>query len=116
MWKLYVQIIPFEEGFDYKYDIFDVTKVVLHEDYPLIPVGRMVLDRNPKNYIAQVESLAFSPANLVPGSMVRPIRCCRRGSLPTPMRIAIVSVETTSNSTSISGMARRSTTRISAMA
>ncbi len=47
-----MQIIPFEEGFDYKYDIFDVTKVVLHEDYPLIPVGRMVLDRNPKNYRA----------------------------------------------------------------
>jgi len=66
-WKLSVQIIPFEEGFDYKYDIFDVTKVVLHEDYPLIPVGRMVLDRNPENYIAQVESLAFAPSNLVPG-------------------------------------------------
>jgi len=66
-WKLSVQIIPFEEGFKYKYDIFDVTKVVLHEDYPLIPVGRMVLDRNPENYIAEVESVAFSPANLVPG-------------------------------------------------
>ncbi len=36
-WKRSVQIIPFDEGFDYKYDIFDVTKVALHDDYPLIP-------------------------------------------------------------------------------
>ncbi len=71
-WKLSVQIIPFEEGFKYKYDIFDVTKVVLHEDYPLIPVGRMVLDRNPENYIAEVESVAFAPANLVPGIYASP--------------------------------------------
>lgn len=34
-WTLYVQIIPYQEGLDYKYDIFDVTKVVSHKDYPL---------------------------------------------------------------------------------
>ncbi len=71
-WKLSVQIMPYEEAFTYKYDPFDVTKVLLHADYPLIPVGRLVLDRNPVNYAAEVESLAFSPANLVPGIFVSP--------------------------------------------
>ena len=36
-------------------------------DYPLIPVGKMVLDRNPVNYFAEVEQMAFSPSNMVPG-------------------------------------------------
>ena len=36
-------------------------------EFPLIPVGRVVLNRNPKNYFAEVEQLAFSPAHLVPG-------------------------------------------------
>lgn len=38
-----------------------------HSDYPLIPVGKMVLDRNPVNYFAEVEQMAFSPGNMVPG-------------------------------------------------
>ncbi len=71
-WKLSVQIMPYDEAFTYEYDPFDVTKVWLHADYPLIPVGRMVLDRNPVNYAAEVESLAFSPANLVPGIYASP--------------------------------------------
>lgn len=36
-------------------------------EFPLIPVGRMVLDRNPKDYFAEVEQLAFAPAHLIPG-------------------------------------------------
>lgn len=36
-------------------------------EFPLIPVGRLVLDRNPTDYFAQVEQIAFSPAHLVPG-------------------------------------------------
>lgn len=71
-WKLSVQIMPYDDAFTYTYDPFDVTKVWLHEDYPLIPVGRLVLDRNPVNYAAEVEALAFSPANLVPGIYASP--------------------------------------------
>lgn len=71
-WKLSVQIMPYEEAFTYKYDPFDVTKVLLHADYPLIPVGRLVLDRNPVNYAVEVEALAFAPSNLVPGIYVSP--------------------------------------------
>jgi len=66
-WKVTVQIMPPQEGADYRFDIFDITKVWPHGDYPLIPVGRMVLDRNPENYFAEVEQSAFSPGNLVPG-------------------------------------------------
>ena len=51
----------------YKWDPLDVTKSWCHKDYPLFEVGRVVLNANPKNYFAEVEQVAFSPANLVPG-------------------------------------------------
>lgn len=38
-----------------------------HKDFPLIPVGKLVLERNPLNYFADVEQLAFAPAHTVPG-------------------------------------------------
>jgi len=38
-----------------------------HAEYPLIPVGKLVLDRNPTNYFAEVEQIAFSPSHMVPG-------------------------------------------------
>ncbi|CAG9331316.1 unnamed protein product [Blepharisma stoltei] len=67
IWKFSVQVIPFEEGLHYKWDIYDDTKVWPHSDYPLIEVGRVVLNRNPTNYFFEVEQSAFSPANMVPG-------------------------------------------------
>lgn len=71
-WKLYVQIMPLEDANTYKWDPFDVTKVWSQKDYPLIEVGRMVLDRNPENYFAEVEQATFSPGTLVPGVDVSP--------------------------------------------
>ena len=50
-----------------KINPFDVTKVWPHSEYPLIPVGRMVLNRNPANYFAEVEQIAFAPSHLIPG-------------------------------------------------
>ncbi|CAN5205341.1 catalase [soil metagenome] len=66
-WTLKVQIMPFEDAPDYRFNPFDLTKVWPHADYPEIEVGRMVLDRNPENYFAEVEQAAFEPANMVPG-------------------------------------------------
>jgi catalase len=66
-WNVGVQIMKPEEAEDYRFHPFDVTKVWPHGDYPLIPLGRMVLDRNPANYFNDVEQAAFSPGNLVPG-------------------------------------------------
>ena len=44
------------------YNPFDVTKVWRHEDYPLIDVGTLELNRNPENYFADLVQAAFSPA------------------------------------------------------
>ncbi len=66
-WTVYVQIMKPEEAKNYKFDPFDVTKVWYQSDYPLIPVGKMVLNRNPENYFNEVEQAAFAPGNFVPG-------------------------------------------------
>ncbi|OMJ79010.1 hypothetical protein SteCoe_21039 [Stentor coeruleus] len=66
-WTFCVQIMTPEQAEKYRYDIFDVTKVWPHSDFPLIPVGKMVLNRNPSNYFAEVEQSAFCPAIMVPG-------------------------------------------------
>jgi catalase len=46
-WTFSIQIMPEADGESYKWDIYDVTKVWPHGDYPLIPVGKLVLNRNP---------------------------------------------------------------------
>lgn len=66
-WRVYVQIMFPEQASSYRFDPFDITKVWWHSDFPLIPIGRMVLNQNPENYFAEIEQAAFSPANLVPG-------------------------------------------------
>ena len=66
-WTLKMQIMPFDEAADYRFNPFDLTKIWPHEDYPLHEIGRMVLDRNPSNYFAEVEQAAFEPSNVVPG-------------------------------------------------
>ncbi len=66
-WEVSVQIMPLADADTYKWDPFDATKVWSFKDYPRIPIGRMVLNRNPENYFAEVEQVAFSPSNLVPG-------------------------------------------------
>ena len=71
-WRLEVQIMPFAEAADYRFNPFDLTKVWPHGDYPPVEVGRMVLDRNPENFFAEVEQAGFSPANLVPGIGLSP--------------------------------------------
>ena len=71
-WKVQIQVMPPKDAASYRFDPFDVTKVLPHGDYPLIPVGRMVLNRNPENYFAEVEQSAFSPGNLVPGFALAP--------------------------------------------
>jgi catalase len=71
-WRLEVQVMPFAEALSYRFNPFDLTKVWPHGDYPPIQVGRMVLDRNPDNFFAEVEQSGFSPSNLVPGIGLSP--------------------------------------------
>jgi catalase len=71
-WRLEMQIMPFEDAADYRFNPFDVTKVWPHADYPPITIGRLVLNRNPANHFAEVEQAAFAPSNLVPGIGLSP--------------------------------------------
>lgn len=69
-----MQIMTFEEAKSFKFNPFDLTKVWSHQQFPLIEVGNLVLDRNPENYFAEIEQLAFSPANMVSGIEPSPDR------------------------------------------
>jgi catalase len=66
-WTLHVQVMPYEDAANYRFNPFDLTKVWPQGDYPLIKVGKLVLDRNPADYFAEIEQAAFEPTNLVPG-------------------------------------------------
>lgn len=66
-WDVCVQILTPEQAAKYRYNIFDVTKVVYEEDYPLIKIGRMVLNRIPTDFFNEVEQAAFCPGNLITG-------------------------------------------------
>ena len=67
VYGLYVQLMNPEDEATLSYDPLDDTKVWDERQYPLIPVGRMMLNRNPDNYMEQVEKVAFSPSNLLDG-------------------------------------------------
>ena len=71
-WRLEMQIMTPDQAKDYRFDPFDITKVWPHTDFPPITAGRMVLNRNPENYFAEVEQSAFSPGNFVPGIAASP--------------------------------------------
>lgn len=71
-WTLEVQIMTPKQAKDYRFDIFDITKVWPHKDFPPITVGRLVLNKNPVNYFAEIEQAAFAPSNFVPGITASP--------------------------------------------
>ncbi|GHA57948.1 catalase [Pontibacter akesuensis] len=65
--ELSVQIVPEEDEFKFDFDLLDATKIIPEELVPLRPVGKMILNRNPDNFFAETEQVAFHPGNLVPG-------------------------------------------------
>jgi catalase len=66
-WDLGVQLIPEEDEMKYSFDILDPTKVVPEELVPVQIIGTMTLNRNPENFFAETEQVAFDPGRLVPG-------------------------------------------------
>uniref|UniRef100_A0A8C4QD69 Catalase n=1 Tax=Eptatretus burgeri TaxID=7764 RepID=A0A8C4QD69_EPTBU len=66
-WRFYIQTMTFEQAEKFRWNPFDLTKVWPHGEFPLQPVGWIVLNRNPTNYFAEVEQLAFDPSNMPPG-------------------------------------------------
>ena len=71
-WSFEIQIMSEEEAKKCSFNPFDLTKVWPHGDYPMIKVGTMTLNENPKNYFQQVEQASFSPSNIVPGISYSP--------------------------------------------
>ncbi|MCY4329644.1 MAG: catalase [Endozoicomonadaceae bacterium] len=66
-WNFQIQIMTEEQAKTCAFNPFDLTKVWPHKDYPMIDVGEMVLNENPKNYFNEIEQSSFSPSNIVPG-------------------------------------------------
>jgi catalase len=66
-WELSVQIFTEEDAERFSFDVLDATKIVPEELVPLKPIGRMVLNRNPDNFFAETEQVAFCTAHIVPG-------------------------------------------------
>lgn len=65
---LFVQLMNPDDEATLPFDPLDDTKVWDEQQYPLLSVGRLVLNRNPDNYMDQVEKVAFSPSNLLEGA------------------------------------------------
>jgi len=66
-WELGLQIFTEEQADGFSFDVLDPTKIVPEELVPVRPVGRMVLNRNPDNFFAETEQVAFCAAHIVPG-------------------------------------------------
>lgn len=66
-WQLELQVMTEEQANNHRENPFDISKVWSQKEYVRIPVGVMELNRNPKNYFADVEQVAFNPANIIPG-------------------------------------------------
>lgn len=66
-WELGVQLIPEENEHDFDFDLLDPTKLVPEELVPVETVGTLTLNRNPDNFFAETEQIAFHPGHIVPG-------------------------------------------------
>jgi catalase len=66
-WELGIQTFTEEQAEGFSFDVLDATKIVPEELVPVTPVGRMVLNRNPDNFFAETEQVAFCTAHVVPG-------------------------------------------------
>ncbi|MDZ4213991.1 MAG: catalase [Rhodocyclaceae bacterium] len=66
-WELGLQIFTEDQAEGFSFDVLDATKLIPQELVPVTPVGRMVLNRNPDNFFAETEQVAFCAAHVVPG-------------------------------------------------
>jgi catalase len=66
-YDLAVQLVPEDREHDFDFDLLDPTKIIPEEEVPLEVIGHMVLNRNPDNFFAETEQVAFCVQNVVPG-------------------------------------------------
>lgn len=83
-WDFQIQIMNEEEASTASFNPFDLTKVWPHSDYPMINVGVMTLNENPKNYFNEIEQSSFSPSNIVPGISFSPDKMLQARILSYP--------------------------------
>ncbi|RAI97855.1 catalase [Chitinophaga skermanii] len=62
-----VQIVPKDDEHKYDFDLLDPTKIIPEEIVPVVRIGKMVLNKNPDNFFAETEQVAFHPGHIVPG-------------------------------------------------
>lgn len=66
-WEFGVQIVPEEDEHKFEFDLLDPTKLIPEELVPVMRIGKLTLDRNPDNFFAETEQVAFHPGHVVPG-------------------------------------------------
>jgi catalase len=66
-WELGLQVFSEQQAEEFEFDVLDSTKLVPEEMVPVIPVGKLVLNRNPDNFFAETEQVAFCTAHIIPG-------------------------------------------------
>ncbi|MBP6020336.1 MAG: catalase [Burkholderiaceae bacterium] len=66
-WELCIQVFTEEQAEKFSFDVLDATKLIPEELVPLQPIGKIVLNRNPDNFFAETEQVAFCAAHVVPG-------------------------------------------------
>lgn len=66
-WEFGVQLVPEADEHKFNFDLLDPTKIIPEEMVPVTKIGRMVLNRNPDNFFAETEQVAFHPGHIVPG-------------------------------------------------
>lgn len=66
-WELGVQIVPQKDEHKYDFDLLDPTKLIPEEMVPVKIIGKMTLNKNPENFFAETEQVAFLPGHIVPG-------------------------------------------------
>lgn len=71
-WTFFIQVMTEAQAKQTTFNPFDLTKVWPHGDFPLIEVGEIELNRNPDNYFSEIELLALSPSNIIPGVSFSP--------------------------------------------
>ncbi len=66
-WELGIQIVPEKDEHTFDFDLLDPTKIIPEELVPVLPIGKLTLNRNPDNFFAETEQVAFHPGHIVPG-------------------------------------------------
>ncbi|CAN5186918.1 catalase [soil metagenome] len=66
-WELGLQVFDQKMADSFEFDVLDPTKLIPEEKVPVQLVGKMTLDRNPDNFFAETEQVAFHPGHVVPG-------------------------------------------------